>query len=91
MDLATFFEWAAETDHMQLGLSADGTASLREFTDADHVVAGWLGTWSTAGDVLTLGIDGTTAAEYDRTGITLTLDFTEGGDEITLEWILLAF
>lgn len=91
VDLATFFEWAAETDHMQLGLSADGTASLREFTDADHVVAGWLGTWSTAGDVLTLGIDGTTAAEYDRTGITLTLDFTEGGDEITLEWILLAF
>lgn len=85
VEMAEFFEWTPGTDTMLLDLWADGTAIIREMA-GDDVLWAALTWWSTDGGQFTLALEAALEMDYAVAGNTLTVSFTEDGDEITIVW-----
>ncbi|MBD3291718.1 MAG: hypothetical protein GF393_02245 [Armatimonadia bacterium] len=88
--LADFFDYDPQTSYMLMHFFADGTTLNREFDAADDVVWGALGNWNTDNSELTLNIDVTIVMDYTINGNTLTVDFVQEGDDVTIVWTRVA-
>jgi hypothetical protein len=84
--LADFFDWDPQASYMLMDFWPDGTTVNREMSAADEVVWGALGNWNTSNSELTLNIDVTIVMDYTINGNTLTVDFVQDGDDVTIVW-----
>jgi hypothetical protein len=84
--LADFFDWDPQASYMLMDFWPDGTTVNREMSAADEVVWGALGNWNTDNSEMTLNIDVTIVMDYTINGNTLTVDFVQDGDDVTIVW-----
>lgn len=84
VDPGQFFEWEPNTVSMSVYFYADGTFIPLELDQSGEPTAGEMGTWSTAGNNLTLNLGEVIVATYTVVGNTATLSVQEDGDQVVI-------
>lgn len=84
VDMGDFFGWEPTAVSMSVYFYADGTFISAQFDNNGDVVAAEIGTWSTAGNTLTVTADEALPLTYVIAGDTLTLTAEQDGDQVGL-------